>query len=425
MIMKKILLVFSCLAMFACESMVDTPNPSFESKPNLRSIDEVKSIALEALQKIPNKPSVKSMHTQIVDVCSIGHSKTKSISNDPVMYSVNFSDSSGFVLVAADSSKPALLAVVNSGNYSGEQTDCPAFNAYIDDLTAELSKSSVQQRSLIVPGFQRYETDTTTFTRQVAPHITCNWHQRDPFNRYCYTDSGQIALAGCGAVAIALAMSRYSYPAVVDLTFEGAPCNEITIDWDICKSHNRNHGECGVCDSNALLLREIGERCNMHYGDTASTSVLDSAQVCLTSFGYKFQRHNSFDINPVISSLDQGETVIIRGDRIEQTTPLRYVGHRWNVDGYYYIEETINCYKVTDGSLIREYEGYKKEKLWYLYFNYGWRNSAYNGYYIAYSRQQGEGWYFYEPVDEPVITMFQCTKGYTNRVEMLTNVSPN
>ena len=329
------------------------------------------------------------------------------------------------MLVAADFSKPALLAVVNSGNYSGEQTDCPAFNAYIDDLTAELSKSSVQQRSLIVPGFQRYETDTTTFTRQVAPHITCNWHQRDPFNRYCYTDSGQIALAGCGAVAIALAMSRYSYPAVVDLTFEGAPCNEITIDWDICKSHNRNHGECGVCDSNALLLREIGERCNMHYGDTASTSVLDSAQVCLTSFGYKFQRHNSFDINPVISSLDQGETVIIRGDRIEQTTPLRYVGHRWNVDGYYYIEETINCYKVTDGSLIREYEGYKKEKLWYLYFNYGWRNSAYNGYYIAYSRQQGEGWYFYEPVDEPVITMFQCTKGYTNRVEMLTNVSPN
>ena len=340
--MKKILLVFSCLAMFACESMVDTPNPSFESKPNLRSIDEVKSIALEALQKIPNKPSVKSMHTQIVAVCSIGHSKTKSISNDPLMYSVNFSDSSGFVLVAADSSKPALLAVVNSGNYSGEQTDGPAFNAYIDDLTAELSKSSVQQRSLIVPGFQSYETDTTTFTRQVAPHITCNWHQRDPFNRYCYTDSGQIAVAGCGAVAVALAMSRYSYPAVVDLTFEGAPCNEITIDWDICKSHNRNHGECGVCDSNALLLREIGERCNMHYGDTASTSVLDSAQVCLTSLGYKFQRHNSFDINPVISSLDQGETVIIRGDRIEQTTPLRYVGHRWNVDGYYYIEETIN-----------------------------------------------------------------------------------
>ena len=83
--MKKILLVFSCLAMFACESMVDTPDPSFESKSNLRSIDEVKSIALEALQKIPNKPSVKSTNAQIVDVCSIGLSKTKSISSDPLM----------------------------------------------------------------------------------------------------------------------------------------------------------------------------------------------------------------------------------------------------------------------------------------------------------------------------------------------------
>ena len=80
---------------------------------------------------------------------------------------------------------------------------------------------------------------------------------------------------------------------------------------------------------------------------------------------------------------------------------------------------------MTDGTPFKDYEGYKKEKSWYLYFDYGGRNSDYDGYYIAYSHLQGEGWYFYEPVDEPVITMFQCAKDYTNRVEMLTNVSPN
>lgn len=423
--MKKILLVFSCLAMFACESMVDTPDPSFESKSNLRSIDEVKLIALEALQKIPNKPSVKSTNTQIVDVCSIGLSKTKSISSDPLMYSVNFSDSSGFVLVAADSSKPALLAVVNSGNYSGEQTDCSAFNAYIDDLTAELSKSSVQQRSLIVPGFQSYETDTTTFTRQVAPHITCNWHQNDPFNRYCVSDSGVISPAGCGPVAIAHAMSRYSYPTVVDLTFEGAPYDGITIDWDICKGHNYNHGTCQVCEFNALLLREIGERCETCYSYDGSSSPVSRIGDCLAQFGYSSQYHDGYEINSVINSLNQGQTIIMSGYRPDPDARSGYSGHYWNVDGYIFNEETVTNYKVVSDSPLREYDGYKRTTSWYLYFEYGWRASTYDGYYIAYSRLQGEGWYFYEPVDEPVISMFQCPIGYTYWVEMYTNIHPN
>lgn len=417
-----ILSIAICVFVSSCEQVVDVPKYEISSADisSIRSIEEAELIAKQALLDFTKRPQTKVSLRNVSTIVPINRLRTRTENEDTLFYVVNFVDSTGFALVAADRSMPELLVFVNNGNYSGEETDCPAFNAYIEELTGELSRNNNIQRSVPPTEMILFDFDTTKVETFVEPVISWNCHQSAPFNTYCLSDNNEISPAGCGAVAIAHAISRYSSPTTLDLTFNNAPVESITLDWSICKNHNFNHGTCNVCNTNALLMREIGERLDMHYTIDGSSSTLLDSQNCLTSLGYQCQYHAGYDIYSIVNSLNSGKTVIIRGDRINSEG--EEVGHSWNVDGYRYYEQTVKCYYTTSNRPLRMYDGYETKKSWYLYFEYGWQDNSYDGYYIAYSRLSGDGSRYYESIDTELVTMFECGRGYTKDVAMLTGI---
>ncbi len=420
-----ILSIFFCLFLISCESTIAfQDNVESTRISSIRSQEEAEFIAIQALRNFVNNPNTKGMSREISTTFAINSVKTKSSAKDTLMYAVNFADSAGFALVSADRNAPELLAMVYSGNYSGEKTDCPAFNAYIQDLTENLSKSRTIPDLASANEMIFFDYDTTIVEHSVEPIISWDWHQDAPFNTYCISNTGEVCSAGCGAVAVAHAISRYSYPTTIDLTFDGAPLESITLNWSICKYHDVVHGQCETCNKNALLMREIGELCNITYGgENSGVTTVHKMRDCLTLLGYQSQLHEGYNINSIINSLDSEKAVILKGGRLESDGSQ--VGHSWIVDGYKYYEQTVKCYSYTSNSPLKMYEGYETRKTWYLNFEYGWRNSSYDGYYIAYSKLSGNGHRFDKPTDVELITMFECANGYTNSVYMLTDICPD
>ena len=51
------------------------------------------------------------------------------------------------------------------------------------------------------------ETDENAITEHISPKCKVAWDQNAPYNRYCFTESGQQALAGCVAIATAQALT--------------------------------------------------------------------------------------------------------------------------------------------------------------------------------------------------------------------------
>lgn len=421
---------FYCIVLIACTlSCEHVPDFHVEigsdsSMPTLRSIADAERIAIEALQTFPPRTLTKSQTRIVSDINLIKSVDTKSSNQEVLMYAVNFNDSNGFALVAANPDKPALLALSYNGSYDGSETDCAAFNFYMDGLKDALVYDANISRGGIVGDFYYTDFDTTYFSRAVNPEIDCNWHQGAPFDTYCLDAQDNLCPAGCGAVAVAHALSRYSVPDNIPLTFTDAPQSTLSINWDNCKNHNYAHGTCSTCTSNALLMREIGERCHMSYSTAGSSSYLGDLQECLTSFGYQSEFHSGYDFSKILNSLNTNKTVILRGAR---QTASGYVGHFWNVDGYIYNEETVKCYTATNNNPLKQYEGFETTKTWHLYFEFGWQTSMYDGYYIAYSSRYGDGLGFYDSiVEEPMLTMFQCPSSinYANGIYMLTNIFP-
>ena len=71
--------------------------------------------------------------------------------------------------------------------------------------------------------------------------------------------------------------------------------------------------------------------------------------------------------------------------------------------------------------------GFETTQNWYLNFIFGTKYGDYDGYFIAWSRFIGEGWRFYEPIDEVTISMFQSHPDtqFVNDIELLTDIAPN
>ena len=423
--MKKIVYcIFITIFMLSCEHTADLQimKTAEQKISTLRSVDDAERIAMDALHKFPAHSQTKSQTRTISEINVIKSVATKASDQDTLMYAVNFENSNGFALIAADPEKPAVLALTYKGRYDGNETDCPAFNFYMDGLKEALTYDANISRGGIVEDLFYYELDTTSFMRSKFPEIERIWHQEAPFNRYCINNNGYTCPAGCGAVAIAHAISRYATPSKIDLSFSNAPQDSLTIDLDAWKTHQFIHSNsCDVCNNNALWIREIGEQCNMSYAPNGSSTNLFNIRNCLTHFGYSSQITVGYNINSIINSLDHNKTVIMSGYNDNGA------GHAWNTDGYLYHEQTINCYMVTNNSPLKQDVGFETTQNWYLNFIFGTKYGDYDGYFIAWSRFIGEGWRFYEPIDEVTISMFQSHPNtqFVNDIELLTDIAPN
>lgn len=358
-------------------------------------------------------PDLKSSSISIIPM--VAYMNTKSVAADTLMYVVNF-DGGGFALVSYSREYPAVLAVVEDGEYQGGKTDNDGFNIYIESITEILK----EKNPLSVAGLgqddmylTKEEVDTLK-TVEVGPLCPVHWHQYSPFNRFCSSPYNPDVPAGCVAVALAQAMAVYSYPDIIDLTFEGAPSSTCELDWTgMINDYFDGWPTCGYCFQKAALLREIGERVGMDYDPRGSGAYTVNVVTALASFGYESSPvYNGFSNNNVISSIDAGTPVIIEG------WSSSGVGHEWVIDGYRYLKVKNQFFRKTLSGQLWIMQYYIDNDYYYLHMNFG--HGTDRGYFLSLHHAKSGGDVAYS-IDSDVVSVFSGT-GWDDNLKYICNI---
>lgn len=280
---------------------------------------------------------------------------------DSRYYIFNTQDDGGFVIVSADDRTVPILGYTDSGHY--DETQLPdALCALLDRYAEEIDGLDASTTDVLVPEtvpVDAAEADGGTVTEAarhyIAPLLTTQWGQGDPYNAQCPvynnadgTSSGLRSATGCVATALAQLMAYYRYPsqtktAIPSYSFTSGG-KTITmpsiaagtvIDWehitDTYTSASTDEEKAAV----AQLMVMVGTGCQMTYG-AASAAYLTSGQYFLRDcMGYDecvdYQLRKNYTL---------AEWVTLIYTEIAQGRPVAYRGtsqsgaHAFVLDGY-------------------------------------------------------------------------------------------
>lgn len=230
-----------------------------------------------------------------------------------------------------------------------------------------------------------------------------SWDQNAPYNMYCpyKTDgSGERAPAGCNAISAAQMLcylnEYYGIPAYAPSTIlEGGNINSYYVYiGDYCSEawtaiHNN------AADTTAILIRDIGQRLGMEYGNSGSTAHTSDMPVnVFLPYGISCY-YTEYSVPDVFESLLDNMPVIARASGIKTTNIFGVDsysgGHSFIIDGYvrYRTKETVTYHwvwdphsqplpEIEDNIIITWYSPHINE----IYMNWGWLN-GYNS--VAFS----------------------------------------
>lgn len=301
---------------------------------------------------------------------------------DTILYVLNFTNDQGFAIVPYGIPDADIICVTTKGQYNGKTTGVSGFDEYVREITQQL----IASRNVDTIQINRDSSSGSDYTTTtVNPIIPVSWQQYAPFNWYCSSPYNSSIPCGCIALSIAQALSSFSYPEDVYLSYTPYVSSPLELNWEDMLSHNSSvctYGQCDICNMKAFLLREIGQRTNMSYNTWGSFTGINSIKPCLLSLGTYCNDPCSFYPQPITNSLDLGRPVIVCS--IYENTNT---GHAWNIDGYQYTKTTHYQYDIS-GLLT----GTSKTETWYMYFKYG-DNGNYDGLYLCYQQITGTGSY--------------------------------
>lgn len=286
---------------------------------------------------------------------------------DSTFFVVDF-ENAGYVILQNNEEKTPVV-VIENGDY--QNNDVPVAQLIIDSMMDQLGGFDFPDDTMMIVRLLR---DTT----EVAPLISVNWHQGCPFNLYAPN-----GIAGCGPVSIAQAMSVFSSPSSIALTYPGADSPTTYLNWDQMAIHGNNSNNahdaasCFYCQQCGHLLRQIGHICNASYNPSSTSINANQPVSTYNTFGYTTDI-GLYDLDNIIESLDDGyPTILSARDSL-------FYGHGFNVDGYHRIAETYML-KIRENGVWVSSTNFKHEYV-YFHVNYGWGGS-HNGYYLALYRQ--------------------------------------
>jgi hypothetical protein len=341
---------------------------------------------------------------------------------DTLFHAIDFADSLGYCIVAADRRLPdPIVCFVEYGSFpdhapdaaSGKRFENPGlalmmeavgvyaarsldrYGTWCDSVAAALlSRTGAESLDAIAVTrllsgtrfvAERY-TPTWYFNRRSGPLLPVEWSQGNPFNA-TVVDSTKWSTTpvGCVALATAQVMAYWKHP--VDLHGVGGG----SIDWDELRrwtgpQGNRKNGygewQGPMSDAPAEtrkliadLLWHIGREVKMNYGASNSTAYTYRAVGLLDSLGFSRGRTVGYSHKAVIGSLDAGWPVMIDGASHRSEYGTHANAHCWVIDGF--MEE-----RWWDAWLIDRHF-YEQERFrWYLHNNFGWGGLD-NGWYVA------------------------------------------
>lgn len=378
--MKKQFLIgqfFILLVVFficSCKKQVSSPNSTIPSKllmdKNFVSFDDASLAARQAGQSSAIVLGIKkkTVNSSFSSVREIIDSTAVDNGNGPSFYIFNYKGG-GFVIIAADKRLNPIMAFADKGYFENKDklpdglVDWMADNdknvrlirkdttvkptTQIATLWAELLPASRTSASKQIDNVPPIGPCTPTYSDYVAGPLTqTTWGQSFPFNIYCPIISGQNALTGCVATAMAQVIYYWKYPSNYNY-------NNMPLD-------NSYNGYTDV----AQLMSDAGQSVNMAYGLDASSAVGSITPSALkNSFHFSSANLGSYDYNTVASNIAAKQPVILMGDNGS-------TGHEWVCDGYEYRSST-SC--TSDGGVIGV-------AFTYLHMNWGW-NGGQNGWF--------------------------------------------
>lgn len=433
--MKKLLIFVGLLSLLSFMSCDNEPvaaknETSRNSGANekLRSIEEAIDIANSSASLFFGSETSRGYSSRKAGEVKVIRGKwSRSTDSDTLLYIVNYEDSAGFAVIAADRSIEPLFAVTESGFYDGTETGCEGFDLYMD-----LALEFVRVDTLIprVPGhggdrpvtpgggntrdttglitvypggegggntpqpnpggtpYQTRETDQVTWIVNQQPKIINRWSQKDIWGYYC--ENGTV---GCGPLAAAMVMSYYERPTQFSGSYyeeyrysqsQGLQEQVFTVDWEMVKRHNFVNGKSieEQCEPYAWethnmmarLGRHIGfiARANYKFGNPNTTGVtMDNLRDAMIHYGFNCEKTADYK-GEKLENIGTG-VAIIGGDDYS-------VGHAWVLDGVkryrtvhtvYYREKDSDPWKVMSRN---------SSLLHFNHFNWGW-GTAYVGWF--------------------------------------------
>lgn len=432
--MKKLLIFVGLLSLLSFMSCDNEPvaaknETSRNSGANekLRSIEEAIDIANSSASLFFGSETSRGYSSRKAGEVKVIRGKwSRSTDSDTLLYIVNYEDSAGFAVIAADRSIEPLFAVTQSGFYDGTETGCEGFDMYMD-----LALEFVRVDTLIprVPGpggdkpvtpgggytrdttgltpvypgggnggntpqpnpggtpYQTRETDQVTWIVNQQPKIINRWSQEDVEEHYLGDYWGiycKNKTVGCGPLAAAMVMSYYERPTQFSGSYyeeyrngqsQGMKVQEFSVDWSLIKRHNVRkdlYNMCGCYDGTtthnmiARLGRHIGfiARANYKFGNPNTTGVtMDNLRDAMIHYGFNCEKTADYK-GEKLENIGTG-VAIIGGDDYS-------VGHAWVLDGVkryrtvhtvYYREKDSDPWKVMSRN---------SSLLHFNHFNWGW-----------------------------------------------------
>ena len=207
----------------------------------------------------------------------------------PAYYVFNNSDGAlqrGFVIVSGDDRAVPVLGYSDTGTYDPANVP-PAMQEWLDYLSAEIAALGGDETVTCTP--QR------ALGGKIAPLLTCNWDQNEPYNAELpNTSNGNRAATGCVATAMAQAMYYYRWPdnssAIPEYTTKTQSIYRpalpaTTFDWSNMQDNYNKSSTGAPASAVAHLLLYCCQAVDMDFKDgTSSASTSDIPEAFQTYF---------------------------------------------------------------------------------------------------------------------------------------------
>ena len=323
------------------------------SSSNYRSLEEGLKDADVLFKKMGMNTRSQSRKVKSVETLN---QSTRSASPESAFYIVNYENNEGFALLSADKRLEPVFAISEEGSmnlsdtiynkslayyirgiesYAGAIPTGPNYPWTLDSLKIEKPDDKITVLCQPLLG--------TANTGSILPLF----HQRSPFNKYCFTPEGKEAPTGCAPLAAGTLMAYYEWP----------PKYTERLDWTAMKA-DRNH------DSWAKLFRWLGSENCMHteYYENVSETKSKWFIPAFRNMGYKDMYLDHFTIEKANAELQRGKPLFVFGkDSVKG-------GHVWIIDGVQYV---VSGLAVEDNN----------HKTYYYHCVWG-AGGAHNGYFV-------------------------------------------
>ena len=273
---------------------------------------------------------------------------------DQAVYYI-FNTDQGFIIVSGDDRAKQILA------YGDRPLDLKRMP---DNMKFWLTTYKKQIEFLQAhPGMVVDSPDLNSNLRaaSVAPMLTAEWDQEEPYWNHCPTYNGSLCLTGCPATSLSMVFYYWKYPTDPTPPVEGYTNNSygfevpalpsITFDWDNMLDKYTGNYSTAQADAVAWLMRYVGQEEEMDYTPSGSGAMGADILRAVKFFGYDEEsaqlvfktRTDDYAQDTAVYYTDSEWAELLQNE-LAEGRPVVYCaydysywgwsGHAFNVDGY-------------------------------------------------------------------------------------------